>query len=107
MKKEVVDGATTYSDIFTDEYGYAWNILVRSNSVCLYATHTGISGHSVYYDTLDNEPPNGTARAVMGRLAEMVEGINALLSVVPRGLQSEIQDQQFGDTDTPAGWIGA
>jgi hypothetical protein len=80
MKKEEVDGSTAYRGLYTED-GLTWNIIVRSGgSVSLYATRPGESVHHVIYDTLDGAPPNATARAVMARLSEMAEGVNALLT---------------------------
>jgi hypothetical protein len=88
MKKEIVDGSTVYSDIFTDGE-HTWNLLVREGgSISLYATSLGIYAHQVIYDTLDNLTPNSTAQHVIDRLAELsevAESVKVLLAAVNGG----------------------
>lgn len=82
FSKETVDDAVVYSGLYEDG-GYTWNLLIRSGgSVSLYATRPGEAVHHVAYDSLDAQPPTLTARRVLIKLADMAEGINALLAAV-------------------------
>jgi hypothetical protein len=82
MVKEIIDGSTVYSGLYTDVMGNTWNLLIRQGgSVSLYATQHGVGTHYVVYDSLDDLQPNYTARSIISRLSDTAEGINALLCV--------------------------
>jgi len=91
MVKEIVDGSTIYSGLFTDAIGQTWNILIRQGgSISLYATAPGVFGHGVAFDTLDGKPPSPYAQQIINQLAERAEGINALLIALKSGVVGDL-----------------
>jgi hypothetical protein len=86
MKEKDVEGGTHYTNLFTDESGREWNILVREGgSVSLYTTTTGYSAVGVVYDTIDI-PLNDTSRDIIRHLKDAAEGISLLLATIKEPL---------------------
>lgn len=83
MRKQIIDEATCYHDLFTDDDGYTWNLVVRKDrSVSVYATYPGDALHYVVYDSLDKLPFSDSADVVIERLRDMHEGLNALFETL-------------------------
>ena len=79
MKKEIVDGATVYSDLMKHDEAFSVNIMIREGgSVCLYLTPPGNSAPAIVFDSLDTEPPSELAELLISELREGAEAINAL-----------------------------
>lgn len=84
MRKENLDdGATCYQDLFTDKDGWTWNVLRRKGgSVSVYATAPGLGGHAVVYDTLDNDPQNERAQAIISQICDLLDGWSGLIGAM-------------------------
>lgn len=81
MEKQEHEYGITYSDIYRDEHGRQWDLLIREGgSVSVYTTYYGC--HSVVYDTLDSKQPDELATKIIEGIKNNAAAFNAMLDAL-------------------------